>query len=136
MWPADARSVPVALLFLGAWVVGGAALLWAGGRFIARIPRATLGRSLLARLLHGVSAWGVLGLARLLYALIGQAGRHPAFAEAMVITAATLLSFWLIISWSFGAPLGKAMLAWLPMAGEVFVVLPLALLLPELPFWG
>jgi len=135
MWRAQMVKLPVALLFAAAWMFGGAALLWAGGRFLARLPKATFRRSLAARLGHAVVAWGILGLARLLYASVGLRALHPGVIEAMLISAVTVLAFWLIVAWAFDAPLGKAVLAWLPMAGELYVLLLLVLILPDLPFW-
>jgi hypothetical protein len=128
-------TVPVGLLFLAAWLLGGAALLWAGGRFLARLPSASFRRSLAARALQAACAWGIMGLGRLLHDRLAAPGSPAGFAEALVVTVVTLLAFWQVIAWLFRATLGKAILAWLPMAGEVFVLFPLALLLPELPFW-
>ena len=136
MWRAEILKLPVVLLFVAAWVLGGAALLWAGGRFIARLPKATFRRSLIARLCHAAAAWGILGLVRLLYACVGLGGLHPGVMEAFMISAVTVLAFWLIIDWAFDASVPKAALAWLPMAGELYVLLLLTLMLPDLPFWG
>ena len=136
MWPAEMMTLPIALLFLAAWIGGGSAMLWAGGRFLAGLPKATFRRSLIVRLLHAAAAWGLLGLARWPYVHLGPPGAHPGLPEALAITGVTLLGFWLIIDWTFEATLGRAMLAWLPMAGEAFILFVMVLLLPELPFWG
>jgi hypothetical protein len=136
VWRAEILKLPVVLLFVTAWVLGGTALLWAGGRFIARLPKATFRRSLVARLCHAIAAWVILGLVRLLYASVGLARLHPGVMEAFLISAVTILAFWLIVDWAFDTSIGKAALAWLPMAGELYVLLLLTLMLPDLPFWG
>ena len=133
MWREHITSLPIVLLFLAAWIVGGAALLWAGARFLASLPTVTFRRSLVVRGLHAAFASIVLTLARAVYSLLGA---HPGFTDALAITGLILLGFWLIISKSFGTTLSGAIFAWLPMAGEVFVLFPLVLLLPDLPFWG
>ena len=136
MWREQIVELPVVLLFVAAWVLGGAALLWAGGRFIAGLPKATFRRSLIARLCHAIVAWIVLGLTRLLYVSAGLGGLRPGVIEAFMVSLVTVLAFWLIIDWAFDASVGKAVLAWLPMAGELYVLLLLTLMLPDLPFWG
>ena len=135
MGPAEMTKLPVALLFAAAWLFAGAALLWAGGRFLARIPKVTVFRSLVVRLCHGAAAWAILGLARWGYVAVGLQAIRPGVVEAMLISSVTVLAFWLIIAWVFDTSFPKATLCWLPMAGEWYVLLLGVLILPDLPFW-
>lgn len=129
------RSLHVAVLFLAAWVAGGGAMLWAGGRFIAGLPKVTFWRSLVARGLQGLCAGLVLSAAQQLATFYHDAGRWVVFLTAAGITAGTLVVFWVIIMWLFRATFYRAILAWLPMMGEALIVFLMALAVPVEPFW-
>jgi len=120
-WAIGTASV----VLLCASVFGGGALLWVGGRFVARIPGVTYWRSVGANLLAEFLAAIVSGLVMLAFHLVfgsPEAGWGPAAVVGLAIT-------WLVISRIFETSLYKAFLAWLPTLGEAVIALPLVLLI-------
>ena len=103
-------QIPLLVLFLAAWIFGGGALLWVGGRFIVKTPTATFWRSVATNVLAGFVAFcasaavSVLGLAMAADAVMGLPSG---------LAAGLLLTWWLIKA-MFRIPFGKAILAWLP----------------------
>jgi len=86
-------------------VFGGSALLWIGGRFIAKSPRATYWWSLATYLLA---------------ALVGGLLSLIPFVGGVI----ALFAVWYTISAMFRVSYGKAILAWLPTLGTVVLMLP------------
>ena len=113
-------QLPLFLIFLPAFVFGGGALLWVGGRFIAKSPKATFWRSVGTNILASLAASVAAVVAGALVPVAGW--------------AAGLVVYWLIVMAMFKVSFGKAILAWLPTLGQVVVVVPLlvALLMPGL----
>ncbi|MBC8374124.1 MAG: type II secretion system protein GspG, partial [Planctomycetes bacterium] len=111
-------------MLLCASVFGGGALLWVGGRFVARIPGVTYWRSVGANLLAEFLAAIVSALVALAFHLVfgsPEAGWGPAAVVGLAIT-------WLVISRIFETSLYKAFLAWLPTLGEAVIALPIVML--------
>jgi prepilin-type processing-associated H-X9-DG protein len=104
-------QLPLLAVFTVIWFFGGGTMLWVGGRFAAKCPEATFGRSL--------GVWILASLGGLLVCWIPFG---PLFA------------MWLIIMWRFHTSFGKAILAWLPTLGAAVFYVPvlMTLLLPTL----
>ncbi len=114
------------LLGLAVWAFGGGALLFVGGRFIAKSPEATYWRSVGTIVLAAIASSIILALASALsFGLLGPLG----FVGVLAGIAAGLLVTWLIIKAMFGVSFGKAILAWLPTLAMAVIVLPIVGLL-------
>lgn len=122
-------QIPLLVLFLGTWVFGGGALLWVGGRFIVKAPRATFWRSVGTNVLAGFVAFCAS-------AVVGAVGLATAAGPAMRVSgfAAALLVTWWVIKAMFRIPFGKAILAWLPTIASSLVATALlvSILMPGL----
>jgi hypothetical protein len=122
------------LLGLAVWAFGGGALLFVGGRYIVKSPKATYWRSVAAAVLAAIASGIILALASALsFRLLGPLG----FVGVLAGAAAGLLVTWLIIMAMFAVSFGKAILAWLPTLALAVVALPVigflaALLVPAL----
>ena len=117
--------VAAAAVLLCVSVFGGGALLWVGGRFLARIPGVTYWRSVAAKLLAGfLGAIGSTLVVLAFHLVFGSraAGWVPAAVVGLAIT-------WLVIAGIFGTSLYKAFLAWLPTLGEAVIALPVVMLI-------
>ena len=98
------------LVMIPAWVFGGGALLFVGGRFLARAPKATYWRSVGANAVAGVVAACVFGAFA-----AGAAGLARAWARPFTMilgmffgAAAALLVTWLIIKAMFATSFARA----------------------------
>lgn len=114
--------VPFAVLLV-VGVFGGAGLLFVGGRFIVKSPKATFGRCLVI--------WAIAFLAGLAICTIPMILWVPAF---LVMWIPALLVVWLIIKVMLKVSFGQAILAWLPTLGLAVLLGPLlvSILLPAL----
>jgi hypothetical protein len=113
-------------------VFGGGTLLWVGGRFCAKAPKATYWWSIAAHILSTLCMVAVLILLPVLGGLaFGPAGAYLAF---LVGVAAGLLACWWVIKAMFATTFGGAVLAWLPTLAQGVFFLPFlaALLVPTL----
>ena len=132
---ATTLSPQVLVLRVALWLAG-ATLLWVGGRFIAKIPRATFRRSLLTYFLAGIACFVLswIFLASLWYLNLGSRVRVAWLALAVGLGLTNLLIVWIIIKAMFGTSFKKAILAWLPtLVVLVITSLPgIRLLLPSL----
>lgn len=118
------------LLFLAmlvVWFIGGGLLLWVGGRFAAKLPKATFGRSFATNILANIAGSVVVFLVSLLVVVVGPMGNLLGWAAGLLIV-------WLVIAAMFKASFGKAILAWLPTipVGIITVALLVSILLPTL----
>jgi len=110
------------LLGLAVWAFGGGALLFVGGRYIVKSPKATYWRSVAAAVLAAIASGIILTLASgLSFKLLGPLG----FVGVLAGAAAGLLVTWLIIMAMFAVSFGKAILAWLPTLAMAIVALPI-----------
>jgi prepilin-type processing-associated H-X9-DG protein len=122
------------LLGLAVWAFGGGALLFVGGRYIVKSPKATYWRSVGTAVLAAIASGIILALAfALSYKLLGPLG----FVGVLAGAAAGLLVTWLIIMAMFAVSFGKAILAWLPTLALAIISLPIigflaAVLVPAL----
>jgi prepilin-type processing-associated H-X9-DG protein len=122
------------LLALAVWAFGGGALLFVGGRYIVKSPKATYWRSVGTAVLAALASGIILALASALsFRLLGPFG----FVGVLAGAAAGLLVTWLIIMAMFAVSFGKAILAWLPMLAMAIIALPIigllvAVLVPAL----
>jgi prepilin-type processing-associated H-X9-DG protein len=119
-------------LVLPVLVFGGGSLLYVGGRFCARAPKATYWRSVGTNLLASLAGfllWAILPA-------LGRAAAGPlgAMLGGVLGGVGALLVTWLIIMGMFGTTFGKAILAWLPTLGTGVLMVPLlaATLVPTL----
>jgi hypothetical protein len=109
------------LLALAVWAFGGGALLFVGGRFIVKSPKATYWRSVGTAVLAALASGIILALASALsFRLLGPFG----FVGVLAGAAAALLVTWLIIMAMFAVSFGKAILAWLPTLAMAIIALP------------
>ncbi len=109
------------LLGLAVWAFGGGALLFVGGRYIVKSPKATYWRSVGTITLAGLASGIILALASgLSFRLLGPLG----FVGMLAGAAAGLLVTWLIIKAMFAVSFGKAILAWLPTLAMAIIALP------------
>ena len=104
------------VLLVGA--LGGGALLWVGGRFLARIPKVTFWRSVVAHVVAQLcaSAASIGGV----YAIRAAFG-DPLLALLVGLAMGLVVTWWLI-GMILRTTLGKAALAWLP-TGVTAVIL-------------
>lgn len=100
----------------------GGTLLWIGGRFLARAPRATFWRSIGTHALATLCAGGISGVVGAVFSLLGPTG---AALGGLLGAMAGLLVLWSVIRKMFDVSFGKAILAWLPTLGQVAIVAPL-----------
>ena len=109
------------LLGLAVWAFGGGALLFVGGRYIVKSPKATYWRSVGTAVLAALASGIILALASgLSFRLLGPLG----FVGVLAGAVAGLLVTWLIIMAMFAVSFGKAILAWLPTLALAVVALP------------
>lgn len=133
-------QLPLLLIFvffaLPAWVFGVGALLFVGGRYIAKSPKATYWWSVLTNVVASIGGT----LAHIIVAGIGLAFLSKAdspFPTMMVSFGGLIIGVlvtWTIIQAMFKVSFGKAILAWLPTFGVKFLlVIPLlvSILLPS-----
>ncbi len=124
--------IPLVVIFLPLFVFGGGALLWVGGRFAAKLPKATywrcVGTYVLATLLSApacalVGAWFAITSvpALMIFGSLAQLG-------------VGLLVTWAVIAWLLASSYAKAILAWLPTVGTGVLMIPwlVLILLPSL----
>jgi len=122
------------LLALPVWAFGGGALLFVGGRFIAKSPKATYWRSVGTAVLAAIESSIIVALASALsFGLLGPLG----FVGVPAGMAGALVVTWLIVKAMFGVSFGKAILAWLPTLAMAVIALPIigmlaAVLVPTL----
>ena len=121
---ATAFSLGTVIPRLLLWLAG-ATLLWMGGRFLAKIPKATFWRSLLTYFL----AW-VAAIAAFLVVMSVTLQLRPDWGAAEVLRRvvgllASLLVTWFIIKAMFSTSIRKAILAWLPTLAILLVAIPL-----------
>jgi len=123
-------QVPILILGLLVFFVGNWLLLWVGGRFLAKAPKATLGRAFLTNLLGGIAGSVAMSIVNALMAGGSRAaGGNPGIAMAggLAGCAAGVAGYVLVVMFLFKTTFGKALLAWLP-------TIPTALLTVAL--WG
>ena len=112
------------LVVLPIWIFGGGALLWVGGRFIAKAPKATYWRSVATNVL-AVVCGDVVFIA--LLAAGWLLGRTGAVLGGIVGLAAGLIVVWVIIKAMFQTSFGRAILAWLPTLAPAVLAAPFAI---------
>ena len=123
------NTIPLVCIAISLAIFGGGLLLWVGGRFIAKSPKATYWQSVLTHLLSGSIVVILLFLGQWI-------ARYEPNATIVVgiafwtITLAALLAPWLIIKAMFKTSLFKAILAWLPTLGTFPL---LVVLIPPVP---
>jgi prepilin-type processing-associated H-X9-DG protein len=104
------------IVLLPLWIAiplfGGGTLLWVGGRYCARVPKATYWRSIGTNALAGLAG----GLTYMVVSFLAAAvmGGRGSVLGALVGAAGGLFVTWLIIMGMFGTSFPKAILAWLP----------------------
>jgi hypothetical protein len=112
-------AIVLILVVLALWVLGGGALLYVGGRYLAGSPRATHWRSVAVNavsVLAGALASGaVIGV---VLAVFGLELRALLIGNAVALLAG-LLASWLVIRGALSVSFGKAVLAWLPTAWQL-----------------
>jgi len=113
---------------LGLLAFGGGALLWVGGRFLARAPKATYWRSVGANLLAILAGALVVGVFTVAAGVLG--GPSGAQAGLLLGSLAWLFATWWVIKAMFGTTLAKAALAWLPTLPQTALLV--AMLAPTL----
>lgn len=121
------RQIPLAILFLAVSIFGGGALLWVGGRFIVKTPKATFWRSVGTNLLAGSLGFCALVAIHLMSSAVGPTTRVTGLLVGLLVA-------WWVIKAMFGIRYRKAILAWLPTIGSsalAYALLAL-LLLPGL----
>jgi len=108
-------------ILLPAWIFGGGALLFVGGRFLAKAPRATYWRSVAANavsvLAGAVVAGAVVGVA---VAVSGLGSTATWVATALALVAGLAVTWWVIRA-MLAVPFAKAVLAWLPTAWQLIL---------------
>lgn len=128
---------------LATWLFGGGALLFVGGRYIVKSPKATYWRSVGTAVLAGLASLAVVTLvvavaAGLLNLHVGGPGDLLVVVASCVVgPVGGLLVTWLIIKAMFAISFGKAILAWLPTLAMAIVASPIigflaAVLVPAL----
>jgi competence protein ComGC len=124
-------QIPLVLVSLPLFVFGGGTLLWVGGRFWARAPKATYWRSIGTNIVAALAAGLAYGLVSAAAAVVGGAvgGGGGAAAGAvlgMFLGAiAALLVTWLVIKAMFATSFGRAILAWLPTLAPGILATPI-----------
>lgn len=119
------------LLGLAVWAFGGGALLFVGGRYIVKSPKATYWRSVGTAVLAGLASLAVVTLvvvvaAGLLNLHVGGPGDLLVVVASCVVgPVGGLLVTWLIIKAMFAVSFGKAILAWLPTLAMAIIALPI-----------
>lgn len=115
---------PLYVLTQIAFLLAGSLLLWFGGRVLAKLPKATFGRSLFAYLLIVIVTFVLAYYGALLACRVSPYTATVALLADLIYIAIVLLASWSIIKFFFKAPWLKVVLAWLPTLIAVFAALP------------
>ena len=109
----------------GGTVLAGGALLWVGGRFLAKSREATFGRCLSTHV--GASVAAIIGGLMIGIPFSILPGAWGALVRRIAMAAAGLLILAWLIRARLRLPWGRAMLAWLPTLAQPLVALLLVL---------
>ncbi|HUT61097.1 MAG TPA: hypothetical protein VNA25_24890 [Phycisphaerae bacterium] len=120
-------ELPLLIMLLGVSIFGSGALLYVGGRFLAKLPKVTFWRAVWTNFVAGLAAT----LASVALSSLG--GLAPALGGLAGVSVGFVIS-WVVIMAMFRTTLPKAMLAWVPTLGaNVFsVALLVSILMPGL----
>jgi hypothetical protein len=129
-------QIPLVMIFLPVWIFGVGTMLFIGGRYIAKSPKATYGWSILTHILSGLGGFLAMGIVIFLGAMLSEVvdSPGPVIISVALSLVASLFVVWWIIQAMFKVSFGKAVLAWLPMFGLQFVLtgpLMVSILLPS-----
>lgn len=129
-------QIPLLVFFLSAWIFGIGAMLFIGGRYIAKSSKATYWWSVLTNIVAAIAGTIVNGACAALGGMASSSVESPAPAiiTSFMGLVAGLLVVWLVIKAMFRVSYGKAILAWLPAFGAQFLItvpLLVSLLLPS-----
>ena len=117
---------PLVLLIRLGFLLAGSILLWIGGRFLAKLPKATFLRSILAYILILISSFVIL-----IFCIVIVCATDPNVELRLMPVAHNLfavLASWCIIKLLFKASWPRTILAWLP----TLIILAVSLLAPNI----